>query len=71
MDDITPAQVRVYFAITDAIDEKGYPPTVQEIADRIGLASKSTVHGHLGILEEKGYIKRNAKMPRAIKVLDE
>ncbi len=38
---------------------KGYPPSVREIGEAVGLASSSTVHGHLSRLEEKGYIERS------------
>lgn len=46
--------------------ESGYPPTVREIGKAVGLKSSSTVHLHLGILEQKGYIKRDAAKTRAI-----
>lgn len=47
----------------------GYPPSVREICDAIGLSSTSTVHGHLGRLERKGYIRRDPSKPRAIEIL--
>lgn len=50
--------------------ERGYPPSVREIGDAVGLASSSTVHGHLTRLEEKGYIRRDPSKPRAIELLD-
>lgn len=50
---------------------KGYPPSVREIGDAVGLSSSSTVHGHLARLEEKGYIRRDPTKPRAIEILDE
>ncbi|MCL1631802.1 transcriptional repressor LexA [Sporolactobacillus sp. CPB3-1] len=49
---------------------KGYPPSVREICDAVGLASSSTVHGHLERLEKKGLIRRDPTKPRAIEVLD-
>ena len=49
--------------------EKGYPPSVREIGEAVGLASSSTVHGHLSRLEGKGYIRRDPTKPRAIEVL--
>ncbi|GAB3796876.1 transcriptional repressor LexA [Virgibacillus kimchii] len=56
--------------IKEQVEEKGYPPSVREIALAVGLASSSTVHGHLSRLEEKGYIRRDPTKPRAIEVLD-
>ena len=51
--------------------EKGYPPSVREICEAVGLKSTSTVHGHLDRLEKKGYIRRDKTKPRAIEILDE
>lgn len=48
---------------------KGYPPSVREIGDAVGLSSSSTVHGHLDRLEEKGFIRRDPTKPRAIELL--
>ncbi|WP_085992116.1 transcriptional repressor LexA [Oceanobacillus senegalensis] len=56
--------------IKDEVNQKGYPPSVREIAVAVGLASSSTVHGHLERLESKGYIRRDPTKPRAIEVLD-
>ncbi|MEK4565153.1 transcriptional repressor LexA [Alkalicoccobacillus gibsonii] len=52
------------------VRKKGYPPSVREIGEAVGLASSSTVHGHLSRLEKKGYIRRDPTKPRAIEVLD-
>lgn len=52
------------------VNQKGYPPSVREIGAAVGLASSSTVHGHLARLESKGYIRRDPTKPRAIEVLD-
>lgn len=57
--------------IKQEIQDKGYPPSVREIGEAIGLSSSSTVHGHLARLEEKGYIRRDPTKPRAIEVLGE
>ncbi|UOR12614.1 transcriptional repressor LexA [Halobacillus amylolyticus] len=61
-------------AILDFIKEqvllKGYPPSVREIGQSVGLASSSTVHGHLSRLEKKGYLRRDPTKPRAIEVID-
>lgn len=56
--------------IKDEVHTKGYPPSVREIAEAVGLASSSTVHGHLSRLENKGYIRRDPTKPRAIEILD-
>ncbi|MCR8848784.1 transcriptional repressor LexA [Rossellomorea sp. SC111] len=53
-----------------AVREKGYPPSVREIGEAVGLASSSTVHGHLARLESKGLIRRDPTKPRAIEILD-
>ncbi|WP_312288091.1 transcriptional repressor LexA [Terrisporobacter sp.] len=49
---------------------KGYPPSVREICDGVGLRSTSTVHSHLNVLEELGYIRRDPTKPRAIEILN-
>lgn len=49
---------------------KGYPPSVREIGEAVGLASSSTVHGHLARLETKGLIRRDPTKPRAIEILE-
>lgn len=56
--------------IKDEVKLKGYPPSVREIGEAVGLASSSTVHGHLARLESKGYIRRDPTKPRAIEILD-
>lgn len=56
--------------IKSEVNDKGYPPSVREIAEAVGLASSSTVHGHLARLEKKGFIRRDPTKPRAIEVLD-
>ena len=57
--------------IKSEVSSKGYPPSVREIAVAVGLASSSTVHGHLERLEAKGYIRRDPTKPRAIEILDQ
>jgi repressor LexA len=57
--------------IKSEVLKKGYPPSVREIGKAVGLASSSTVHGHLDRLEKKGLIRRDPTKPRAIEVLDE
>lgn len=56
--------------IKDEVSNKGYPPSVREIGLAVGLASSSTVHGHLERLESKGYIRRDKTKPRAIEILN-
>ncbi|WP_417228793.1 transcriptional repressor LexA [Thermophilibacter sp.] len=61
-------QVAIYQFIRSYTDEHGYPPSVREIGSAVGLASPSTVHMHLKVLEEHGLIKRDSKKPRTIEV---
>jgi len=56
--------------IKEEVRTKGYPPSVREIGEAVGLASSSTVHGHLARLESKGLIRRDPTKPRAIEILD-
>ncbi|KGX87571.1 transcriptional repressor LexA [Pontibacillus litoralis] len=56
--------------IKERVLDKGYPPSVREIGEAVGLASSSTVHGHLARLEKKGFIRRDPTKPRAIEILD-
>ncbi len=56
--------------IKTEVRAKGYPPSVREIGEAVGLASSSTVHGHLDRLEKKGLIRRDPTKPRAIEILD-
>ncbi|MCR2820621.1 transcriptional repressor LexA [Lederbergia panacisoli] len=51
------------------VKSKGYPPSVREIGEAVGLASSSTVHGHLARLENKGLIRRDPTKPRAIEII--
>lgn len=55
--------------IRNEVEKKGYPPSVREIGDAVGLASSSTVHGHLSRLEKKGIIRRDPTKPRAIELI--
>lgn len=56
--------------IKSEVRTKGYPPSVREIGEAVGLASSSTVHGHLSRLEKKGLIRRDPTKPRAIEITD-
>lgn len=64
-------QEEVLAALKDMTKEKGYPPTVRELGERVGLKSTSTVSGYLERLESKGYIKRSPSSPRAIEIIKE
>lgn len=68
MRSITSKQLNILTCIYDAIEANGYPPTVREIGATVGLASTSTVHGHLSRLEKGGYISRDASKTRAIEL---
>ena len=62
-------QVEILEYITKQTALRGYPPSVREIGEAVGLQSSSTVHSHLTQLEEKGYIRRDPTKPRAIMIL--
>ncbi|MEX2280799.1 MAG: transcriptional repressor LexA [Acidimicrobiia bacterium] len=62
-------QQQVLDYIRSKVAERGYPPSVREIGDAIGLSSPSTVHSHLSTLVKLGYIRKDATKPRAIEVL--
>ncbi|MFC3419636.1 transcriptional repressor LexA [Salinicoccus hispanicus] len=68
---LTDRQKQIYQFIKTTVHEKGYPPSVREIGNAVGLQSSSTVHGHLAKLQEKGYIKRDPTKPRAIEIITE
>ncbi|WP_163536874.1 transcriptional repressor LexA [Gracilibacillus sp. YIM 98692] len=69
MTNLSKRQVEILEYIKEQVELKGYPPSVREIGQAVGLASSSTVHGHLARLEKKGYIRRDPTKPRAIEVL--
>jgi repressor LexA len=64
-------QLDIMTFIKTTIKEKGYPPSVREIGEAVGLQSTSTVHGHLDRLERKGLIRRDPTKSRTIEILDE
>lgn len=66
---LTKRQAQIYDFICSEVSDKGYPPSVREIADAVGLSSPSTVHTHLQVLEDKGYIKRDLSKPRALEII--
>jgi repressor LexA len=65
---ITARQRQVLDFIEQAMRERGYPPSVREIGEAIGLTSPSTVHSHLNTLQRLGYLRRDPTKPRAIEV---
>lgn len=69
MDDLTNRQREILNFICEEIQKKGYPPSVREIGEAVGLSSSSTVHAHLEKLQELGYIRRDPTKPRTIEVL--
>jgi repressor LexA len=65
---LTGRQQEIWDFLVDYVDRHGYPPTVREIGERIGLASPSTVHAHLANLERAGFLKRDPTKPRALEL---
>jgi repressor LexA len=66
---LTDRQREIYEYVTKYVDGHGYPPTVREIGEAVGLASPSTVHAHLANLERLGYLKRDPTKPRALELI--
>lgn len=69
MEELTERQRDILNFIRQEVQRKGYPPSVREIGEAVGLSSSSTVHAHLARLEELGYIRRDPTKPRAIELL--
>jgi repressor LexA len=68
MDDMTARQRRIIEFIRKTVRERGYPPTVREIGEAVGLASSSSVHAQLANLEKRGLVKRDPTKPRAMEL---
>ena len=68
---ITNKQREVLEYLKQQVLQKGYPPSVREICDAVGLKSTSSVHGHLESLERNGYIRKDPTKPRAIEIVDD
>src|SRR5436309_7705370 len=66
MDDLTPRQRRIVAFIRETLKERGYPPTVREIGEAVGLTSSSSVHSQLENLERMGLLHKDPTKPRAI-----
>src|SRR5699024_6099579 len=71
MQKLSKRQQMIVDFIKNEVETKGYPPSVREIAKAVGLASSSTVNGHLERIENKVYIGRDPNRPSAIEILDE
>ena len=67
-DGLTTRQRTILAVIRDSVKRRGYPPSIREICDAAGLASTSSVAHQLSMLERKGFIRRDAKLPRAVNV---
>jgi repressor LexA len=65
---LTARQQQVLEFVDQEVRRRGYPPSVREIGEAVGLSSSSTVHAHLGALQDKGYLRRDPTKPRAIEV---
>jgi len=68
--ELTRRQQEILDYIRAEIHRVGYPPSVREIGEAVGLSSSSTVHSHLAALEAKGFLRRDPSKPRALEVLD-
>ncbi len=68
MDQLSTRQREVLQFIQTTVSDRGYPPSVREIGDAIGLSSPSTVHSHLSTLVKQGFLRRDPSKPRAIEV---
>ncbi len=69
--ELTGRQRQILDYILRTVHDRGYPPSVREIGEAVGLNSPSTVHSHLSALTKAGYLRRDPSKPRAIEVLDD
>jgi repressor LexA len=67
--ELTGRQQEIWQFLVDYVDRLGYPPTVREIGEAVGLASPSTVHAHLANLERAGLLRRDPTKPRALELI--
>src|SRR5512144_303560 len=65
---LTARQPEIWQFLVGYVDRHGYPPTVREIGEAVGLASPSTVHAHLANLERAGLLRRDPTKPRALEL---
>ncbi|KAE8763827.1 transcriptional repressor LexA [Georgenia thermotolerans] len=68
---LTERQRLILATIRSAVAERGYPPSMREIGEAVGLTSPSSVKHQLGVLERKGYVRRDPNRPRAIELIDQ
>jgi len=68
--ELSPRQREILEFVNTHVDDHGYPPTVREIGQAVGLTSPSTVHAHLARLESSGLIRRDPTKPRALEVIE-
>jgi repressor LexA len=66
---LTERQQEIWNFLVEYVDRHGYPPTVREIGEEVGLASPSTVHAHLANLERAGLLRRDPTKPRALELI--
>jgi repressor LexA len=66
---LTARQQEIWNFLIEYVDRHGYPPTVREIGEQVGLASPSTVHAHLANLERAGLLRRDPTKPRALELI--
>ena len=66
---LTARQQEIWNYLVEYVDSHGYPPTVREIGEQVGLASPSTVHAHLANLERAGLLRRDPTKPRALELI--
>lgn len=66
---LTERQLQTLQFVAETVSDRGYPPSVREIGEALGLTSSSTVHSHLQALQRKGFIKIDPTKPRAIELL--
>lgn len=71
MSELSKRQKQVLEFIRSTVRDRGYPPSVREIGEAVGLSSPSTVHSHLSALVKAGAIRKDPTKPRAIEILDE
>jgi repressor LexA len=70
VEELSNRQQEILDLIGQTVRDRGYPPSVREIGDSLGLRSPSTVHSHLSTLVRLGYLRRDPTKPRAIEVVD-
>src|ERR1700755_1264296 len=68
-DQLTGKRREILEFIESQLRDRGFPPSVREIGEAVGLSSSSTVHAHLAALQDKGYLVRDPTKPRAIEIL--